>query len=161
MKLCPECGNEVKRRVNGKCPTCGIELELNKGKYYKAGYAAPVEELSKVMERAVKKAQNNIFPYRIPQHMIARTKKVMETSWNAYYPVMDERGISMDEAIRLFSLAVDDLIDTLPRDSIELGLLLWYVSGKETNKFQRILTKYVIKKERLLGTTAEVDNWLD
>lgn len=160
MKLCPECGKEVSRRVDGKCPECGTELELIKGEYFKKNHAPPVEELTRMMEKAVKGSQNNIFPYRIPQHMIVRTKKIMQGAWEEYFPIMDGHGISAEEAIRLFSLAIEDLIDTLPRDSVELGLLLWYVSGKDTNKFQRILTKYVLKKERLLGTTAEVDDWM-
>lgn len=161
MKYCPECGVVVQRRKEGACPECGTELELIKGEYVISKYIAPVEELTKVLERAVKKTQDNIFPYRIPQHMIIRTKKIVETMWNEYFPIMNGRGIDSDEAIRLIALAVDDLINSLPRDSVELGLILWYVSGKETNKFQRILTRYVRSKEKLIGLSAEEDEWLD
>lgn len=160
MKLCPECAQKVSKRVDGKCPNCGTKLELIKGKYYKADHIAPVEKLAKILEQAVKRTQNNIFPYRIPQHMVMRTKKIMQSSWREYYPIMERRGIDPDEAVNLFSLAIDDLIDAIPRDSVELGLLLWYVSGKDTNKFQRILTKHVIRKEKLLSTSAVEDNWM-
>ena len=161
MKRCPECGQESRARKKGKCPHCNTELELIKGKYFKVGHTAPVEKLTRVLESAVKKTQDNIFPYRIPQHMLMRTKRIVESVWNEYFPIMDSRGITTDEAIRLIALAVDELINSIARDKVEIGLILWYVSGKETNRFQRILTKYVRSKERLIGLRAEEDNWMD
>ena len=160
MKLCPVCEEEVQRRVDGACPKCGAKIELVRGQYLQADFIAPVKALARVVERQLKKTQDNIFPYRIPQHMMLRTHKVLGSMWSEIFPVVHDRGISADETIALFEMALEELIRKLPPDNVELGLMLWYISGKETNKFKRLLTKYVKSRERLVGLQATEDEWL-
>ena len=162
MKHCPVCGEVVKRRVEGKCNNCGTKLELRRGKYLQANFIAPVKDLAMVLEKQLKRVQDNIFPYRIPQHMIVRTNGILEGIWMEIYPVVEKRGITHEQTVIIFELALEELIRGMKPDNVELGLLLWYISGKETNKFKRILTKYVKNKERLVGLNAVVgEDWLD
>ena len=160
MKECPVCGEEIKRRVHGNCPHCGTKVELIKGKYIQANFIPPVKDLARVVEKQIKKVQDNIFPYRIPQHMMLRTNGILEGLWTEIYPVVEQRGITPEQTIAIFELALEELIRGMKPDSVELGLLLWYISGKETSKFQRILTKYVRSKEKLIGLNAVEDNWM-
>lgn len=160
MKECPICGEVVKRRVKGNCPHCETKIELIKGEYIQANFIPPVKELALVVEKQMKTVQDNIFPYRIPQHMLLRTNKVLEGMWMEVYPVIEDRGITQRQAITIFELALEELIRGTTPDNVELGLILWFISGKETNKFQRILTKYVKSKERLVGLSEKPDDWM-
>jgi len=164
MKTCPECGEEVRRRVSdGKnlvCPKCKTPIELVNGEFIKLIYIPPINTLTRILEKTVKNFQHNIYPYRIPQHMLLRTKKILEKTWLSCFPVMEELGINREQALELFQTAFEELLMGISEPERDLGLLLWYISGKDSNKFQRILTKHTMAKKRLMGLNAEEDNWL-
>jgi len=164
MKECPVCYEMVARRVkvDGEmvCPYCFEPIEIVKGNLVRASFRSEIDILFRIVEKTLKGAQDNIFPYRIPQHMILRTNNILDNMWNEYLPVIHSKGMDTYQAIELFELAMQELVGMLSTDSLELGLILWYISGKDTNKFQRILTKYVMSKARAVALSAPEDNWL-
>lgn len=164
MKECPVCYERVARRVKVDgvmvCPFCLEPVEIVKGVLVRASFRSEVDRLFRIVEKTLKGAQDNIFPYRIPQHMILRTNNILDNMWNDYLPVIQSKGMNIEQAIELFELAMRELVGMLSEDSLELGLILWYISGKETNKFQRILTRYVMSKARAVALSAEPDDWL-
>lgn len=163
MKTCPSCGESIAKRKKLEdvmvCPICEVPLALIDGELVKDSFIPPIQELTISVERALKKVQDNLFYYRIPNHMQLRTKQTLERAWKNYFPIMESKGITKEEAVVIFEQALDELIGGL---TAELGLVLWYISGKDTNKFQVILTKYVRTKERLINLDgSKVDEWLD
>ena len=160
MKTCPVCGEVVKRKVKGNCPHCSTKIELIKGKYIQANFIPPVKNLFKALEKQIKLSQDNIFPYRIPQHMILRTNGILEGLWMRTFPTLDDIGITSNMAIYLIEQSIAELLTTMSPEQRELGLVLWFLSGKDTSKFLRILTKHVKNKQYAMATQAEEDNWM-
>lgn len=161
-KICPSCGENVSRRkrINGvlSCPSCHIPLKQIGSEYVTEGTVPPTDKLTQMLIKKIQQKEQNIFPYVIPEHKKIRTRKILKESWLKYYPVMEDRGLDKDYALHCYSKAIDSIIDLMGEP--ELGLILWYISGKETNVFQKQLTKNVRSLERVLSTQAEKDNWL-
>lgn len=160
-KLCPACGEKSKKRkrVDGKlvCPACLTEIVIREGEWA-VDVDVPLKQLTQKLVKEIQKKQDNIFPYTIPSHMLTRTRIILKNSWQTNFPIMERRGLTENQAIDCYAKSFEELVS---KEGNELGILLWHISSKDTNKFQRILTKHTRSSEQVNVYQAEQENWLD
>lgn len=53
MAVCPSCGTQQERRVNGRCPRCLAQVDIYKGHWVRTGKESPPEEIVRHFERRV------------------------------------------------------------------------------------------------------------
>jgi len=168
MKTCPACGESpVRRRVKVdnklSCPYCHTPVEIVDGELVVEGLVPPIKKLEKILLKNIKARLGIVlFPYVIPNHMKIRTKKILKLAWFEYFSVALEQGLSVDQMLECFDKALTDLLKKMNNaQADELGLLLWYISGKEHYLFKYILGKHVQSVVKLSKLSAKPDSWLD
>jgi len=169
--LCPACEQEVKRRVRFPhdmhledrlvCPHCYTPIDKFDGRWVMEGLVPPVAKLERILVKNIKAKLDSIYPYVIPSHMQIRTKRILKSAWLEYYGVAIKQGLSVDQMLDCFDKSVKELLAKFDDIHVELGLLLWYISGKEHYLFKYMLGKRVKSMAKLIKLGASEDKWLD
>lgn len=143
MPICPVCKSEQHARKNGKCPQCGVAVELYDGEWYKAGDQSPPMQIILKFEKLVSESLSEFEPvvFRFPRKG-SRFRTEVGIAKRLYDMADKDLGIALESLEILFShpkfsWKTRDTLLTIQRDFLTAKAIAVSRRGRRNEEKQK------------------------